>query len=241
MTNMNQPTEQEVAQFYDTVYYKTETLHAIRPLAHYRKMVAFLQPIKRGGACLDIGCGTGLFLKAAEEAGLKVFGVDISQRAVDIAQQKVPTASVVRSKGEELPFEARMFDYIFFGGTLEHFMDVDRGLQEAIRVAKNDATFLIVVPNKDYWLWKVRGTYGTHQSELRELLLDRAGWESLFKRHGIKPVRAHHDPWPRESVTIFKFWNPWRILRRAVYRLIWLFVPLRYTYQFVFVCRRVSQ
>jgi SAM-dependent methyltransferase len=235
---MNEPTEQQIAQFYDTVYYQTATKHAIRPLAHYRTMLSFLRPLRADAAILDVGCGTGLFLRAAADAGLKAYGIDISQRAVDMAKHAVPEATIVRSAGESLPFESGTFDYIFYGGTLEHFLDVDKGLDEAVRVTKPDATFLIVVPNKNYWLWRVRGTAGTHQSDVKELLLDRAGWEALFKKHGIVPVRVHHDPWPWESVAIFKYKNPWRILRRAAYRLIWLFVPLRFTYQFCFVCQK---
>lgn len=237
---MSELTKKEVADFYDSVYYKTETLHAIRPLAHYREMFEFLRPVKAGSKLLDIGCGTGLLLKAAASGGLTVFGIDISQKAVEFSQKAVPTATILCSVGEELPFENNFFDYIFFGGTLEHFIDPDKGLAEAVRVAKHDATFLIVVPNKNYWLWRVRGDSGTHQKELKELLLDFNGWEEMFKKHGLVPVKVYQDPWPYKSVAIFKFKNPWRIMRRLAYRIIWLFVPLRHTYQFAFVCKKIQ-
>jgi len=231
-------TQQDVARFYDDTYYKSETAHAIRPLSHYHEVFDFLRPVEKGGTCLDVGCGTGPFLKVAVDAGLNAYGIDISQKAVDISKRNVPQASVVIGVGEELPFADKFFDYILYGGTLEHFLDVDKGLKEAVRVTKDSATFMIIVPNKNYWLWRVRGSYGTHQSEVKELLLDFDAWWSLFARHGIKAVDVHQDPWPWQSVEIFKYKNPWKILRRTLYRFVWLFIPLRWTYQFVFICKK---
>ena len=169
------PTEKDVAEFYDNVYYKSETLHAIRPPSHYREIFNFLKPVKAGGKILDVGCGTGLFLKAALDAGLDAYGLDISQRAVEISNKNAPGARIIRGRGEELPFGDKFFDYIFYGGTVEHFLNVDKGLDEAIRVTNDDAKFLFVVPNKNYWLWRVRGESGTHQKEVKELLLDYDG------------------------------------------------------------------
>lgn len=235
---MSELDKQQISKFYDTVYYKAGDAHMIRPPVHYEKMLTFLRPLRFGGKLLDVGCGAGLFLSAAQRAGLVAYGVDISQRAVEIAKKAVPEATILQGSGEALPFPDTFFDYLFFGGTLEHFFNVDQGLEEAVRVAKNDATMLIVVPNKKYWLWMIRGIPGTHQSKVKELLLDYDGWMSLFCEHGIELIKVFQDPWPRDSVAIFKYKNPWRIFRRLVYHLIWLFIPLRKTYQFVFVCKK---
>lgn len=229
--------EQQVAAFYDTVY-AAGGVNAMRTLAHYREVFDHLQPIRPGGKSLDIGCGTGFFLKVASDAGLEAYGLDVSPKAVALCKEVAPKAQVVVGRGEELPFTDNFFDYIIFGGTLEHFLDPDKGLEEAVRVARDDAKFLIIVPNRNYWLWRVRGVYGTNQSQIQELLLDYNGWASLFRKHDLEPVTAHQDPWPWQSVKIFKFKNPWRIVRRVFYRFIWLFIPLRQTYQFVFVAQK---
>jgi len=229
----------DLADFYDRMY-ANEGMKAMRTLEHYQEMFAFIQPVRKGGKLLDIGCGTGYFLKTASEAGLDSYGIDISQVSVDLSKKTAPLAHVACSPGEHLQFESKSFDYIFFGGTLEHFLDPDKGLEEAYRVAKDDAEFLIVVPNKNYWLWRVRGEHGTNQREVQELLQNYDSWVGMFKRHGIVPVGVTHDPWPWKSVKIFKKKNPWNIARRIIYRFIWLFIPLRHTYQFVFVCKKIA-
>lgn len=236
--SQEQTTEKKVTDFYDKKYYQSENLHAIRPLEHYKKVFRFLGQVRTGARILDVGCGTGLFLKAAVQGGLHAHGVDISQRAVEISKKNVPEATVLLGKGEALPFDDKFFDYLFYGGTLEHFLDIDKGLSEGCRVAKDEAIFMIIVPNKNYWLWKVRGESGTHQKEIKELLLSRGEWVKIFNKHGLREINVYQDPWPWESVSIFKFKNPWRILRRLIYRVIWLFIPLQLTYQFVFLLKK---
>ena len=236
---MSNVTPQELATFYDRMY-ATQGLKAMRTAEHYEEVFQRLQPVRREAKSLDIGCGTGFFLKAALNAGLDAYGIEISQEALDFSRHIAPQAHLVLGSGEQLPFPDAMFDYIVFGGTLEHFLDPDKGLQEAARVAKPDATFLIIVPNSRYWLWRVRGEYGTNQSKIKELLQDYDTWVAMFRRHGIEPVSVTQDPWPWKSVTIFKKKNPWNIMRRIVYRMIWWFIPLRLTYQFVFVCKKTA-
>lgn len=236
---MEEVTKQKVTEFYDRVY-ESGGEESMRPLQHYREVFEYFKPVKKDGSLLDIGCGTGFFMRVATDAALKVYGVDISPKAVEVSKRTVPEAEILAASGEELPFQNHFFDYILFGGTLEHFLDVDKGLEEAYRVAKSDATFFIIVPNQNYWLWRVRGDYGTNQKEVKELLLTYDGWVELFKKHGIKPVKVFHDPWPWKSVRIFKKKNPWRILRRSIYRLIWLFIPLKQTYQFIFICNKIQ-
>src|SRR5437667_123446 len=108
-------TEKEVVDFYDNVYYKTEKVHAIRPLEHYQKVFDFLKPVKSGSMILDVGCGTGLFLRAATDAGLEPYGIDIAPKAIEISKKYVPEAHLVVAKGEALPFENKFFDYVFYG------------------------------------------------------------------------------------------------------------------------------
>ena len=209
----------------------------MRPFDYYRQVFACLGA-ESGKKLLDVGTGTGHLLKAAKGSGLDVYGTDISPEAVKVAQQNVPDAHLVVAAGENLPFQDSSFDYVVCFGSLEHFLDMDQGLREMIRVARPEARFMIVVPNKNYFLWKVRGEYGTKQKDLKETLMDYGGWKGFFEKHKLKILKTYHDPWPWQSVKIFKHKNPWRIARRAFYRFIWLFMPLEYTYQFIFILNK---
>ena len=230
---MNMLTEKEVVDYYDQIYRK-KGISAMRPFDYYRQVFAYLRAVS-GKNLLDVGTGTGHLLKTAQEAGLKVYGTDISPEAIRVAKDNVPDADLVIAAGEDLPFPDKFFDYIVCFGSLEHFLDMDRGVSEMIRVAKLDAEYMIVVPNKNYFLWKLRGEYGTKQKDLKETLMNYDEWKEFFGKHGLEIEKVYHDPWPWQSVKIFKYLNPWRIARRAFYRLIWLFMPLKYTYQFIFI------
>lgn len=230
------PTEKQVAEYYDSIYRK-RGVNSMRPFEHYKKVLSRLN-VAGGRKLLDVGVGTGHFLKAAQEAGLDVYGSDISAEAVKVTQGNVPEAHLAVAPGENLPFQSDFFDYVACLGSLEHFLDMDKGMEEMIRVAKPEARFIIIVPNSNYFLWKVRGEYGTKQRDLKETLMSYGEWKNFFGKHGLSVQNVYHDPWPWQSVKIFKYLNPWRIIRRAFYRFIWLFIPLNYTYQFVFILRK---
>ncbi len=230
------PTEQDVVSYYDQIYRK-KGIGAMRPLDYYRQVFAYLGAIP-GRNILDVGTGTGHLLKAAQKVGLKAYGTDISSEAVRVAKENVPDADLVVAAGENLPFQNNFFDYVVCFGSLEHFLDMDKGLSEMIRIAKPNAEYMIVVPNRNYFLWKFRGEYGTKQRDMKETLLSYDEWKEFFGKHGLVIKNVYHDPWPWQSVKIFKHLNPIRIARRAFYRFIWLFIPLSYTYQFIFILNK---
>ncbi len=228
------PTENEITNYYDDIY-RRKGIAAMRTYGIYKETFRYLGAVKKGGKILDDGCGTGYMMKAAIEAGLEAHGTDISPEAIAVARQAAPGAHLVVAKGEALPFADGTFDYIVCGGSLEHFLDTDKGVEEMVRVAKDDAKFLIIVPNKKYWLWWWQGKYGTKQSQMQEVLMDYVGWRSFFERHGLKVLDVRHDMWPRRSLKIFKSKNPIKILRRIFVHGLWFFMPLKYTYQFCFI------
>jgi len=231
------PTESEITTYYDDIY-RRKGVGAMRTYDIYKETFGYFGPVKKGGTFLDDGTGTGYMLKAAIEAGLDAYGTDISPEAVKVAQHIAPQAKLAVAKGEALPFADKTFDYVACFGSLEHFLDIDKGLDEMIRVAKDDGRFLIIVPNKKYWLWWWQGQYGTKQQAMKETLMDLDGWKDFFQRHGLAITWIGQDMWPRRSLKILKSKNPIRILRRLFVHGLWLFMPLKYTYQFAFVMQK---
>lgn len=229
-------TEKEVVDYYDKIYWR-KGANSMRPFEYYKKVFRYFNTVV-GKKLLDVGVGTGYLLKAARDSGLGVSGVDISPESIKVAKEVVPSADLRVAPGENLPFENDFFDYVVCFGSLEHFLDMDKGVTEMTRVARSDAEFMIVVPNKNYFLWRFRGEYGTKQQNLKETLMSFQEWKEFFEKHGLSVTKVYHDPWPWQSVKIFKHKNPWRIIRRTIYRLIWLFIPLEYTYQFIFILNK---
>ena len=145
---------------------------------------------------MDVGAGTGFMLKAAVEAGLETYGVDVSAEAIKIAGQVEPAAKLVLAAGEALPFPDKTFDYVSCLGALEHFKDVGKGIAEMARVGTERAVFLIVVPNRRFWLRLLPGNLGVAQPKVHEILMDYDDWVAIFRRHGLSVV-AGLGPSPR--------------------------------------------
>jgi ubiquinone/menaquinone biosynthesis C-methylase UbiE len=227
---------EKIKNFYDDLYRRKKE-RTMRPFYVYQRWLDFFS-LEKDTSILDIGCGTGHFLKAAEDYGLKTYGIDISEEAVRIAKKIAPGSQIEVGEGEELKYPDAFFDYVACLGSLEHFSNLEQGLGEMLRVAKNGAKFLIIVPNKNYLWDKVLGKKGTIQRDYKEELKNFDSWKKLFESHGLETEKVTQDKYPAEIVKIFEYKNPTKILRRILYRLIWLFMPLRYTYQFIFVFRK---
>ena len=102
---------------------------------------------------LDIGCGDGnfsLLLKEASRAE-EVYGVDISSKAVELANAAGVKAFQTDIDEEPLPFEKDSFDAIFCGEVVEHLLDPDHLLDEIHRTLKLGGIAIITIPNLAAW------------------------------------------------------------------------------------------
>lgn len=210
---------------------------AWRPFKAYPIFLDYLDVVP-GKSLLDVGCGTGYLLKAADSRGLRTYGVDISEEGIKIAQKNSPNSELFVGKGENLNFPDGFFDYVICLGAFEHFLDMDEGLREFIRVAKDDARFCIVVPNVDYLFWKLSGSKGTEQQDIHEKLLSLSQWKAIFTNGGLEVSNVFQDKGFSKKVKVFSSLNPLVVVKRFFIKLVWQFLPLRYTYQYVFIMKK---
>jgi SAM-dependent methyltransferase len=234
---MSRPSANDVKSWYNQ-HYAAKGLESMRPAAAYPVFLDLLDA-RPGTRLLDVSCGAGSLLAAARARDVDAVGVDLSDQAVKLAKQVAPHAEVAVGAGEALAFRDGTFDYVTCLGSLEHFLDMGRGLQEMKRVAKPDARLCIMVPNQDFIGWKVLGHQGTAQQDINEHLLPLSAWRQLFERNGLSIERVVPDRWHATR---------WRASnggggKRGATRLVigpaleaaWRLVPLRWQYQFVFV------
>src|SRR5204862_2971441 len=73
---------------------------------------------------LDVGCGAGWLAGQLARGGAEATGIDISQRAIDLAQERNPSATFIRHSIEELPWpiEARSQDVVTTFEVVEHLL-----------------------------------------------------------------------------------------------------------------------
>ena len=103
--------------------------------------------LPKGSAIVDIGCGSGAFVKYLNELGLQTVGIDISFEALRKARCIVGNCPlVVASLEAALPFEDNSFAAIYCSEVLEHIFSVHRALSELNRILISDGLLILTVP-----------------------------------------------------------------------------------------------
>lgn len=99
-------------------------------------------------AILDVGCGTGRLLIAAEQTfpNARLEGVDAAVLMVKQAQGALPASSRItfrQATAERLPFQDAQFDLVFSTMTFHHWSDQRAGIAEVARVLKPRGRWLL--------------------------------------------------------------------------------------------------
>jgi ubiquinone/menaquinone biosynthesis C-methylase UbiE len=101
--------------------------------------------IAPGQRVLDIGCGTGVFLRLVADRGAQPFGLDASEALLEIARERVPEADLRVGEMELLPYADDSFDLVTGFNAFFFAADLVAALREAGRVAKPGAPVVIQV------------------------------------------------------------------------------------------------
>jgi SAM-dependent methyltransferase len=101
--------------------------------------------LQAGQRVLEVGCGSGVFLRAAADRGAHVVGVDASETLAELARARVPEADVLVGDMQFLPFEDDSFDVVAGFNAFFFAADMVAALREAGRVARNGAPVVIQV------------------------------------------------------------------------------------------------
>lgn len=102
---------------YNEFYEGGDFKHFLLADRFFIKSVVDKYHISIGSGYIDVGCGTGKFTKYLYDYGIKSVGVDISEKAIEIALEKYPECAFIREDVTgPLPFEENKFDGILCSG-----------------------------------------------------------------------------------------------------------------------------
>lgn len=102
----------------------------------FAKFVRDLAISLRCNSVLEIGCGTGIDLRLFPET-FDIYGIDLNDKALDIAKEKLPLAKFKKGDITKLPFEDSSIDFVFTHQLLNYLDDeiLAKGVSEMYRVA----------------------------------------------------------------------------------------------------------
>jgi ubiquinone/menaquinone biosynthesis C-methylase UbiE len=95
-------------------------------------------PKKKGGVCLDVGCGARLYKELVESCGYAYDGMDIK-----------PLPGVTEGDAHNLPYPDKSFDLVLCIDVLEHTQMPEKVLSEIKRVTNEFGFIIIHVPNSE--------------------------------------------------------------------------------------------
>ena len=132
--------------------------HVVRYVSVKRKL-RLLKPFQtKEGTLLDVGAGTGYFLRAAKNSGWDVTGIEPNTSARTLANSKEPNTVFDSQALQKLAHHS--FDIITLWHVLEHLPNLDADLKLFQKLLKPNGRIIIAVPNfksfdalyfKDYW------------------------------------------------------------------------------------------
>lgn len=223
-------TTKELKASYDQLYDGFLKEHSTELEAEF--MLNLIKP-EPGQRLLDVSSGKGDLVAMACKKGLKAVGIELSSKALELAKKQYPDCEYIQADAENLPFEDNAFDYVMNLGSLEHYLNPEKGCKEMVRVLKDDGTAVILLPNSHdiitiYHVYH----FGTGPNDMQdyERFASRKEWHDFLEEHGFEVVETHKfdRKLPGKPFKWFNF-----LYNVFIYR-----IPLNLSRVFVFVCKK---
>jgi len=232
-----QPTEHDLPKYYLSEDYISHTdsrrnlleqiYHLVRVSALKRKLKLINSFNTKDKKLLDIGCGTGDFLKTAKENNWNVVGIEPDENARKIANEKTDNSVSDISKLND--FDENNFDVITLWHVLEHLPKLEEHIKLFNNLLKPDGILVIAVPNyKSYDAQYYKQFWAAYDVPRHLWHFSRKGIEDLFKSHQFELTQTYPMKFDSFYVSLlsekykngfmnpFKaFWVGWRSNRKA--------------------------
>ncbi len=148
-----------------------------------------------GGKILDFGCNAGLFLSEAKKFGHEIFGIEISEAAVDYGRKKLGLESVKRGGGEKMDeFQDNYFDAITAFDVLEHLQSPADFLEKVHAKLKPGGIFVFTFPKMDSFFARI------------------------MKNHWYALVPSHLSYFSEKSIRYLIAKNTWKLTDMRYYK-----------------------
>lgn len=130
----------------------------------YDYMKQFVE-LKENDRVLDVACGTGAILECLKDKGIVGYGIDISEKMLEVARKKFPQMNFCNRSCDSLPYKEKQFDVVTVCMAYHHFENKEGFAKECIRVLKDNGDLYV--------------------AELRMPELMKNFFNGVFKHHNV--------------------------------------------------------
>jgi 2-polyprenyl-3-methyl-5-hydroxy-6-metoxy-1,4-benzoquinol methylase len=105
--------------------------------------------LPKGSVVLDVGCGNGVIARSLGKLGFKVLGIDVSEKAIEKANQLnvYPSVQFKVISAEQLNTEGKKYDAVICSEVLEHLSKPETLLKTLHQCLADDGFLIVTVPN----------------------------------------------------------------------------------------------
>ena len=156
-----------------------------------------------GTRALELGCGTGEFLRRVAHSGAEIRGIDLSQHLLTRARVQAAAfscVSLVCGNAEQLPCPDASVDAVY-GSSVLHHLDLPRALGEVFRVLRPGGRLVCTEPNLAnpqvafmFHVGLTKRYFGVSPDEkaFTRFRAQAALWEAGFRRCRVRPFDFLH-------------------------------------------------
>lgn len=123
----------------------------------YKNFLHLINRYKTDGNLLDIGCGTGFFLKYVKKNSFfNPYGVEPNDKLRKVAKLN-SKLNIATGSLDQIPYNDNFFDVITCLDVLEHSININNNITELKRVLKPNGLLLLQVPNYKSYMAYITG------------------------------------------------------------------------------------
>jgi SAM-dependent methyltransferase len=95
-----------------------------------------IKSVIKAGKLLEVGSGTGAFLRLMQDEGFETHGVELSRVGIEYASRVHSLSNIRQGTLEDAAYPAESFDIIYAWHVIEHVIDLDAFVRELHRLLR---------------------------------------------------------------------------------------------------------
>ena len=180
-------TKEKNKKFFDKAvnFYEFPFVKILNRFIHKRDLKEV--SIKPNSEILDAGCGSGAFLELihGKHFDAKLYGIDISEKMLEVARKRLGGKAILSLKSvEEMNFNGR-FDYIFNIDSFHHYADQNKAMENFYKALKKGGTLAIA----DFSLGRAGNWFFKHFEPANSKMYLSSEFVELFEEYGFKNIK----------------------------------------------------
>lgn len=145
-----------------------------------------------GSRALDVGAGNGYLMEILAEAGIEVWGTEISKHSWAICEKKFP-GKIHLGGLKYAVYPDDFFDVVFMTDVLEHMADPKDDMSEVRRILRAGGYLFIISPNSGSMTRKMLGPKWFQYKYEHVFYFNKKSLEKLLESSGFRLVRFNNN------------------------------------------------